>query len=67
MACEGACRKGEIARIAANLIAHKLARDKTVRICLGGAFTKDTGQRNLVRRADKAIVIEVVLYPVLQG
>lgn len=58
MACEGACAKGEIARIAANLIAHKLAREKTVRICLGGAFTKDTGQRNLVRRADKAIAIE---------
>ena len=58
MACEGACAKGEIARIAANLIAHKLARENTVRICLGGAFTKDTGQRNLVRRADKVIAIE---------
>ncbi len=58
LACEGACSKGEVARIAANLVAHKLARDSTVRICLGGAFTKDVGQRNLVGRAEKAIAIE---------
>ena len=58
MACEGACAKGEVARIAANLVAHRLARENTVRICLGGAFTKDTGQRNLVRRANKTIAIE---------
>ncbi len=58
LACEGACSKGEVARIAANLVAHHLAPEKTVRICLGGAFTKDTGQRNLVRRANKTIAIE---------
>jgi uncharacterized metal-binding protein len=58
MACEGACARGEVARRAANLVAHRLARDETVRICLGGAFTKDTGQRNLVRRAEKVIAIE---------
>ena len=58
MACEGACSRGEVARRAANLVAHRLARDETVRICLGGAFTKDTGQRNLVRRANKVIAIE---------
>lgn len=58
MACEGACSRGEVARRAANLVAHRLARDKTVRICLGGAFTKDTGQRNLVRRAERVIAIE---------
>ena len=58
MACEGACAKGEVARLAANIVAHKLARENTVRICLGGAFTKDTGQRNLVRRAHKTIAIE---------
>jgi uncharacterized metal-binding protein len=58
MACEGACAKGEVARLAANIVAHRLARKDTVRICLGGAFTKDTGQRNLVRRADKTIAIE---------
>ena len=32
--------------------------DKTVRICLGGAFTKDTGQRNLVRSAKELIALE---------
>ncbi len=58
MACDGACARGEVARIAANLVAHKLAPETTVRICLGGAFTKDTGQRNLVRRANKTIAIE---------
>jgi uncharacterized metal-binding protein len=58
MACEGACARGEVARRAANMVAHRLARDETVRICLGGAFTKDTGQRDLVRRAEKVIAIE---------
>jgi uncharacterized metal-binding protein len=58
MACEGACARGEVARRAANLVAHRLAPEKTVRICLGGAFTKDTGQRNLVGRADRVIAIE---------
>lgn len=58
MACEGTCAKGEVARLAANMVAHKLDRENTVRICLGGAFTRDTGQRNLVRRANKTIAIE---------
>jgi uncharacterized metal-binding protein len=58
MACEGACARGEVARRAANMVAHRLARNETVRICLGGAFTKDTGQRNLVRRAETVIAIE---------
>lgn len=58
IACEGACSKGEVARIAANLIASELAREDTVRICLGGAFTVDAGQRDLVRRAQKTIAIE---------
>jgi uncharacterized metal-binding protein len=58
MACDGACARGEVARIAANLVAHKLAPENTVRICLGSAFTKDTGQRNLIRRANKTIAIE---------
>ncbi len=58
MACEGACARGEVARIAANLIVHKLAPENTVRICLGGAFTKDTGQRDLVRRANMTIAVE---------
>lgn len=58
ISCEGACARGEVSRLAANLIAHKFSPENTVRICLGAAFTKDTGQRDLVRRADKVIIIE---------
>ena len=58
MCCEGACLRGEIARQAANILCHSLASQKTVRICLGGAFTKDTGQRNLVRKATRLIALE---------
>lgn len=58
LCCEGSCLRGEVARQAANLLCHSLARDKTVRICLGGAFTKDTGQRELVRSAGRVIALE---------
>ncbi len=58
MCCEGACLRGEIARQASNLICHKLSPERTVRVCLGGAFTKDTGQRNLVRNARQVIALE---------
>jgi uncharacterized metal-binding protein len=58
LSCEGACLRGEVARQAANLLCHALAPDRTVRICLGGAFTKDTGQRNLVRNAPRTIALE---------
>lgn len=58
MCCEGACLRGEIARRAANILCHSMAPEKTVRICLGGAFTKDTGQRNLVRNAARLIALE---------
>lgn len=58
LTCEGACLRGEIARQAANLIAFKLAPETTARICLGGAFTKNTGQRNLVRSAPKVLALE---------
>ena len=58
MSCEGACLRGEVARRAANLICHSLAPEKTVRVCLGSAFTKDTGQRNLVRKAQRVIALE---------
>ncbi len=58
LSCEGACLRGEISRRAANQICYRLAPEKTARICLGGAFTKDTGQRNLVRNAQHAVVIE---------
>jgi len=56
--CEGACLRGEIARQAANILCHSLALEKTARICLGGAFTKDTGQRDLVRNAKRLIAVE---------
>lgn len=56
--CEGACLRGEVARRAANILCHSLAREKTVRICLGGAFTKDSGQRALVRDAKQVIALE---------
>jgi uncharacterized metal-binding protein len=58
MSCEGGCLRGEVSRQAANIICHKLTPEKTVRVCLGGAFTKDTGQRNLVRNAKRIIAIE---------
>ena len=58
MCCEGACLRGEIARQAANMLCHSLAPEKTVRICLGGAFTKDTGQRSLVRKATHLLALE---------
>lgn len=58
MSCEGACLRGEIARQAANLICFKHLPQKTARICLGGAFTKNTGQRNLVRTAPSVISLE---------
>ena len=58
LSCEGACLRGEVSRQAANLISFTLLADKSSRICLGGAFTKDTGQRNLVRNAKRVIVLE---------
>jgi uncharacterized metal-binding protein len=58
MSCEGACLRGEIARQAANVLCHSLAREKTVRLCLGGAFTKDTGQRGLARNGARVIAVE---------
>ena len=58
MACEGACLRGEIARLAANLLCDELAPERTARLCLGGAFTKDTGQRGLARQAPRVVAIE---------
>ncbi|MBJ6727769.1 putative zinc-binding protein [Geomesophilobacter sediminis] len=58
LCCEGACLRGEIARRAANLLCHELAPQKTVRVCLGGAFTKNGGQRNLVATVDRVIALE---------
>ncbi len=56
--CEGACLRGEVARRAANLLCFELAPEATARICLGSAFTKDAGQRGLVEKAKKALVLE---------
>lgn len=58
MCCEGACLRGEVARQAANILCHSLAPEKTVRLCLGGAFTKDTGARKLARNAKRLIALE---------
>lgn len=58
MSCDGACLRGEISRQAANILCHTLAPGKTVRICLGGAFTKNTGQRGLVRNAPRLLALE---------
>ena len=58
MSCEGACLRGEVARQAANILCQSLAPEKTARICLGSAFTKDTGQRALVRNAPRLIALE---------
>ncbi len=58
MCCKGGCSRGEIARRAANLVCFTVAPEKTARLCLGGAFTKDTGQRKLAREAKRLIAIE---------
>jgi uncharacterized metal-binding protein len=47
-----------VARRAANRLCFELAAEKTARLCLGGAFTKDTGQRALARDAKRIIAIE---------
>ncbi len=58
ISCEGACLKGETARRAANLIAHRLAPDKAVRICHGGLLEVAGGMRDLVARADRVLVLD---------
>lgn len=58
LSCEGACLRGEVSRQVANLICFSQLPEKTSRICLGGAFTKDTGQRNLVRNSKRVIALE---------
>jgi uncharacterized metal-binding protein len=58
MCCEGGCLRGEVARQAANILCFELAPEKTARLCLGGAFTKDTGQRSLARNAPRVVAIE---------
>ncbi len=56
--CEGMCLKGETARRAANLIAHKLLPDKAVRICHGGLLEEAGGMRNLAQRANRVLILD---------
>lgn len=58
LSCEGACIKGEVARVAANMLAYRLRRDTAVRICLGDAATGNSGMVELITRAPKVISIE---------
>jgi len=58
VACEGACIKGEVARVAANILAYRLQRNSAVRICLGDASTGNSGMLELIHRAPEVISIE---------
>lgn len=58
LSCEGACLRGEVSRQVANNICFSEIPEKTSRICLGGAFTKNTGQRKLVKNAQRVIALE---------
>ena len=59
VSCEGACIKGEVARRAANVIAHELAPKRAVRICHGGGFLlTQGGMRKLVEQAEQVIVVD---------
>ena len=59
VSCEGACIKGEVARRAANLVAHELAPERAVRICHGGGFLlTQGGMRKLVEQAEQVIVVD---------
>lgn len=58
LACEGGCVKGEIARVAANILAYRLQKDNSVRICLGDAATGSSGMYDLVKRAPEIISVE---------
>ncbi|MGE5372188.1 MAG: putative zinc-binding protein [Solirubrobacterales bacterium] len=58
MACEGACIKGEVARVAANMLAYQMHREDAVRVCLGDAATGNSGFLELVQKAPRVISIE---------
>ena len=58
ISCEGACLQGEISRRVANNICFSEIPEQSFRICLGGAFTKDTNQRKLVRNSQRVFVLE---------
>jgi len=56
--CEGMCLKGETARRAANMIAHKLVPGRAVRICHGGLLEESGGMRDLVQRANRVLLLD---------
>jgi uncharacterized metal-binding protein len=58
ISCEGACLRGEISRRIANNICFREMPEDSFRVCLGGAFTKDTNQRKLVRNSKSVIALE---------
>lgn len=58
LCCEGMCLKGETARRAANLMAHRLVPEKTVRICHGGLLETNGGMRDLVQGANRVLILE---------
>ena len=58
ISCEGMCLKGETARRAANLVAHKLVPERAVRICHGGLLEAAGGMRSLVERAERVLVLD---------
>jgi uncharacterized metal-binding protein len=58
ISCEGACLRGEVSRRVANELCFNKIPQNTARVCLGSAFTKDTGQRNMVRNSKRVIILE---------
>ncbi len=58
LSCEGMCLRGEVARRAANLIAHELAPERAVRVCHGGLLETSGGMRELVQRADQVLMLD---------
>ncbi|WP_094604196.1 hypothetical protein SPSIL_036330 [Sporomusa silvacetica DSM 10669] len=58
LSCEGACIKGEVARVAANILAYRLQRDSAFRICLGGAATKNVATQESIIQAPKVVSLE---------
>ena len=55
LACEGGCLKGEVARVAANMLAYKLERDTSVRICLGDAVTGESVSLNYLKKRHESL------------
>lgn len=58
ISCEGACLRGEVSRRVANQLCFRDLPGNTARVCLGSAFTKDTGQRNMIRNAKRVVALE---------